>query len=492
MSSQVRVRFAPSPTGLLHVGGARTALFNWLLARRTGGRFILRIEDTDRARCTPEALASIIESLRWLGLDWDEGPEVGGDYGPYVQSERVDLYREFARRLIEAGGAYPCYCTPERLEQMRAQQQAHKQAPGYDRRCRRLTAEERADAEAAGAPHVVRFAVPEEGSTAFDDLIRGRIEFENSVLDDMVILKSDGFPTYHLANVVDDHHMQVSHVLRAEEWISSTPRHLLLYAALGWEPPRFGHLPMVLGRDRSKLSKRHGAAAVTDYREMGVLPEALVNFLALQGWAPGDDAEIMDRDELVRRFSLEGVSKAPAVFDLEKLDWLNGHYIRAASLERLADLALPHLRQAGLVSADPSPPERDYLQRVMGLVQERMKRLSEAPALTDFFFSEEVVFEPAAERKWLTRDYVPEACERLAERLEGLVPFDAASAEQVVRALSDEMGRKAAELIHPTRVALSGRTKGPGLFEMMEVLGRERTAARLRGAARRARETEAA
>jgi len=489
-AAQVRVRFPPSPTGLFHVGNARTALFNWLYARHTGGTFILRIEDTDRERCTAEALANILEGLRWLGLDWDEGPEVGGPYGPYVQSERAETYRDHARRLVEQGAGYHCYCTPERLEQMRAEQRLRKQPPGYDRRCRDLTPQQRAEREAEGTPRVVRFAIPLEEKTAFEDLIRGRIEFENARLDDMIILKSDGFPTYHLASVVDDHLMRVSHVLRGEDWISSTPRHLLLYAALGWEPPRFGHLPMVLGRDRGKLSKRHGATAVTDYRDQGYLPEALANFLALQGWAPGDDTEIMDRETLIGRFSLEAIGKAPAIFDLEKLDWINGYFIRASSLERIADLALPHLQRAGLVSAEPSAEEREYVRRVLALEQERMKRLSEAPDLMVFFFAEEVAFDPAAERKWLARDYVADVCERLAARLEGVEPFGREAAEAAVRSLAEEMGRKAPELIHPVRVALSGRTAGPGLFEMMETLGRERVVKRLRVAAGRSRQLQ--
>ena len=343
MDKPVRVRFAPSPTGYPHVGNIRTAMFNWLFARHSGGRFIVRIEDTDVTRKVKGAVKAILDSLRWLELDWDEGPEVGGSYGPYIQSERLDMYRSAAERLISQGEAYYCYCSPQRLEELRAEQVKRKQPPGYDRCCRDLSPEERAKKEAEGVTPVVRFKTPLEGQTRFNDLIYGDVVFEHSTIDDFVLLKSDGYPTYHLANVVDDHAMEISHVIRAEEWISSTPRHLLLYRALGFEPPQFIHHPMILGPDRAKLSKRHGAVSVIEYREQGYLPEAMLNFLALIGWSLDDKTEILSRKELIAHFSLERIGKTGAIFNREKLDWMNGVYIRKMSADEFFEAAQPYL-----------------------------------------------------------------------------------------------------------------------------------------------------
>ena len=344
-TANVRVRFAPSPTGGPHLGNIRTALFNWLLARATGGSFMVRIEDTDQARKVEGAVDEILAALRWLGVQWDEGPDVGGSYAPYYQSQRLGRYHAAARMLVAAGKAYPCYCTPERLRQMRDEQTRSKRNIGYDRSCRSLTPEQRAHMENGGAPSVVRFAMPEDGTTSLDDIVRGRVSFENALVDDFVLLKSDGFPTYHLANVVDDHEMEISHVLRAEEWLSSAPRHMRLYEAFGWKPPLFAHLPIILAPDRSKLSKRHGATAVTEYREMGYLPQAMVNFLALLGWSLDDRTEVFSAAELIGAFSLERVSRSPAVFDADKLTWLNGHYIRNLSHSELAHALLDFWRQ---------------------------------------------------------------------------------------------------------------------------------------------------
>jgi len=468
------VRFAPSPTGLMHVGSARTALFNWLFARRHSGRFILRIEDTDRARCKPEFIQDYLEGLRWLGLPWDEGP--------ILQSERVATYQEHAHHLLDEGKAYRCYCTPERLDEMRRAQQLRKQPSGYDRFCLGLSKQQRDAFEASAAPSVIRFAMPSEGATEFEDQIRGRIRFENSTLDDMVIIKSDGFPTYHLASVADDHLMNVTHVLRGEEWISSTPRHLLLYQAFGWSPPVFAHLPLILGKDRAKLSKRHGAASLSEYREQGYLADALVNYVALLGWSPGGDQEVLTRDEMIERFDLSAVNPAPAVFDLEKLDWMNGTYIRALSRERLSEMALPFLQRAGLVSEQAAQEEREYAGRVLALEQERMKRLSDAPQLASFFFGEGVEYDEHAVSKWLRREHVPELLRVLLERFASLQSLDRGSIEREVRGLAEKMSLKAADLIHPLRVAVTGRTEGPGLFETLEVLGRERVISRLRSA----------
>ena len=366
MPDTVRVRFPPSPTGEPHVGNIRTAIFNWLFARGLGGSFIIRIEDTDQSRKVEGAIEAILETLRWLGVDWDEGPDVGGDYGPYVQSERLDLYRRAADDLLAAGRAYECYCEPERLAELRREQGKRKERVGYDGRCRDPEARERAAAE-GGAP-VVRFVMPSEGSTSIRDLIRGDVTFENALIDDFVILKSDGFPTYHLASVVDDTAMRISHVLRAEEWLPSAPRHVLLYRALGFELPEFAHLPIILAPDRSKLSKRHGATSALEYREMGYVPQAMVNFLTLLGWSLDDRTEIFTKAELFRNFSLERVSRSGAVFSADKLAWLNGHYIRESSAEVLADALLEYWERyppAGI----PERPARDYLLRIVPLVR---------------------------------------------------------------------------------------------------------------------------
>jgi glutamyl-tRNA synthetase len=343
----VRVRYAPSPTGMPHVGNIRTALFNWVFARHHGGKFIVRIEDTDRARFVEGSEQAILHSLRWLGLDWDEGPEVGGPHAPYYQSQRLEIYQRIAHQLVEEGKAYKCFCTPEELEQMRAQQRAQGAAATmYDRRCRKLTPAEVKAREDAGLPYVIRFKMPLEGTAEYDDLIHGRTVFQNKLTDDFVMLKSDGFPTYHLANVVDDHLMEVTHVMRGDEWVSSMPRHLNLYRALGWEPPQFAHLPLLLGPDRQKLSKRHGAVEFTDFIRQGYLPEAMFNFLAICGWNPGDDREILSREEIIQLFSIERISDNPFVFDHDKLLWMNGYYLRHLPKERLVELCLPYLQEA--------------------------------------------------------------------------------------------------------------------------------------------------
>jgi len=488
-----RVRFAPSPTGIPHVGNIRTALFNWLFARHEGGSFVLRIEDTDQTRLVSEALDAILASLRWLGLGWDEGPEVGGPYGPYFQSERLERYHRAADELIAKDAAYRCYCSPERLEQVRAEQMRRKEPPRYDRRCRNLSQAERAQEEAKGITPVVRFKTPLSGRTEFDDAVRGRVAFENETLDDFVILKSDGFPTYHLANVVDDHLMEISHVLRADEWLPSTPRHLLLYAALGYAPPVFAHLPMILGPDRAKLSKRHGAVSLLEYKRQGYLPEAMFNFLGLLGWSLDDHTEIISREEFIRHFSLERIVKNPAIFDVEKLTWMNGVYIRQLPVERLAELLGERLEE-DLPPEVSRPIDRSYVARIVPLVQERMKRLDEAVALTAFFFVEgplEYAAEALLGKRPDGRPYgrfagkPEEAAQALAKaigRVEGVDDWRHDVLEGVLRPLAEELGLKAGDLFMLIRVAVTGQTATPPLFETMEVLGRERSLARLRAA----------
>ena len=392
-NEKVRVRYAPSPTGYPHVGNIRTALFNWLFARHHGGSFIVRIENTDVARTVEGAVEAILDGLRWLGMDWDEGPDIGGNYGPYVQSERLKLYQAAAKRLVEQGDAYYCYCSPERLAEMRAEQIKNKQPPGYDRRCRELSATSNLLKFTSGAKRVVRFRTPLEEQTTFTDIIRGEVTFENTKIDDFILLKSDGYPTYHLASVVDDHEMQISHVLRAEEWLSSAPRHLMLYDKLGYKPPQFAHLPMLLGSDRSKLSKRHGAVSITDYKEQGYLADAMLNFLSLLGWSLDDKTEIMTRQQIIENFSLERVNQTAAIFNREKLDWMNGVYIRNLSPDEFSRLIIPFLER-DLPPQVKRPLDVDYVNQITPLIQERVKKLDEATELTDFFFTEELVYEP--------------------------------------------------------------------------------------------------
>jgi len=478
----VRVRFAPSPTGSPHIGTIRTAVFDWLFARHEGGVFVLRIEDTDRARLVPGALEEIMRDLRWAGLQWDEGPEAGGPYGPYLQSERVEHYRSSAERLVETGHAYYCYCTPERLAELRKRQEAEGRPTGYDRRCRNLPPEEKARLQAASTPRVVRFAMPDSGTTTFHDIVRGDVTFDNALQDDFVILKSDGFPTYHLANVVDDHLMEITHVIRGEEWISSTPKHVQLYAAFGWEPPVWVHPPLILGPDRSKLGKRHGAVSFSAYIEGGYLPEAMVNYLALLGWSAGEDRDLYSIEELTQRFTLEGIINHPAIFDADKLLWMNGQYIRMAGVERLTDLVLPYLVKAGLASEHPSPDELDYLRKVVAPIQDRLKVLADAPELAEFFFREEPAYDPKAVEKWLARPEAPELLSRVADRLEALDVWSLETIERAVREAGAEVGAEGGKVIHPVRVAATGRTVGPGLFETLEVLGKHRVVTRLRKA----------
>lgn len=476
------MRFAPSPTGYPHVGNIRTALFNWLFARHNGGRFIVRIEDTDQTRKVEDALESILDSLRWLGLDWDEGPGRGGDYGPYFQSERLDTYHSYARRLLAEGHAYLCYCPPERLAEMRTEQARRKEPPRYDRRCRNLSPDERAGFESHGITPVVRFKTPLEGQTRFHDLIRGEIVFDNSTLDDFVLLKSDGFPTYHLANIVDDHLMRISHILRADEWLSSTPRHVLLYQAFKWEPPLFAHLPMILGPDKSKLSKRHGAMSVTELEGQGYFPEAVLNFLALLGWSLDDHTEILSREELVANFSLDRISKTGAVFSHEKLLWMNGVYLRQLSPDAFLQRIMP-LLESGLPEEVERPISEEYVRRIVPLIQERIATLREVAAYTDFFFLDTLQYDPALlVGKKMTPQSTPAALNVAHERLSALESFDADSLEGTLRPLAEQIGLKTGQLFGALRVAVTGRPAAPPLFQTMEVLGKEKCLRRLEAA----------
>jgi glutamyl-tRNA synthetase len=480
MTTPVRVRFAPSPTGRPHVGNIRTAMFNWLLARHTGGSFILRIEDTDVARKVKGALEAILDGLKWLGLDWDEGPGVGGDYGPYFQSQRLSLYRAAAERLVSQGDAYYCYCSPEWLEEMRDEQTRRKQPSGYDRHCRDLSREERAQREAEGITPVVRFKVPLEGQTRFRDLIFGEVVFENSTIDDFVLLKSDGYPTYHLANVVDDSAMKISHVIRAEEWISSTPRHIFLYRALGLEPPQFVHHPMILGPDRAKLSKRHGAVSILEYREQGYLPETMFNFLSLIGWSLDDKTEIMSRQELVENFFLERIGKTGAIFNHEKLYWMNGVYLRELSHEDLLRKIMPFL-ESGLPKEIKRPISKAYVSLFLPLIRERINTLAEAAKYADFFFLDKLEYDASLLMgKKMTAATTLRALKAAQEKISSLESFNHDLLEGTLRSLAEELRLKAGQLFNPLRVATTGRTAAPPLFETMVVLGKERCLKRIR------------
>jgi glutamyl-tRNA synthetase len=455
----------------------------------------LRIEDTDAARLVEGAADVVLQSLRWLGLDWDEGP--------YFQSQRLDFYREIADRLLNRELAYHCYCSPRRLESMRQEQMMRKQPPGYDRRCRYLTREQRAEMEASGITPVVRFKSPLEGQTSFNDLLRGQIVFENATLDDFVLLKSDGYPTYHLANIVDDHLMAISHVLRADEWLSSTPRHVLLYQALGWQPPQFAHLPMILGPDRSKLSKRHGATAISEYREQGYLPEAMFNFLALLGWSLDDKTELLTQEEIVKNFLLERISRTAAVFNKDKLDWMNGVYLRGLSLEEFTKRAIPFLER-DLPAEVSRPLDVGYVGQIMPLIQERAKTLAEVTDLAEFFFVDRLEYNVTLLWEGMVKEAVPElmqelpvgysgpvdigirrardALEKVLDVLQKLESFDTMSLEGALRPLAAELSLKTGVFFGLLRVAVTGRTAAPPLFQTMEVLGKERCIKRLRAA----------
>lgn len=480
--TDVRVRFAPSPTGALHIGGVRTALWDWLFARHTGGRFILRIEDTDKSREVEGGVQTIMDTLRAYGLDYDEGPDVGGPYGPYVQSERLAHYQKYAEQLVASGHAYYAYDTPEELQRFREQQQARGLPSGYNRRHRDLPDADRDRYDRERREYrVVRFAMPRAGTTTLHDYVYGEIIYENRLLEDAILLKSDGFPTYALASVVDDHLMAISHVFRGDDWIPSTPLHLLTYQALGWEPPVLVHLPNMLGPDGKKLAKRFMSVAAMDYLRDGYLREALINFLALQGWSAKEERDLYSVEELIEKFSPDGILSKSPIFDPDKLLWYNGQYIRALSLPDLAARTLPFLQRANLVGADPDAATLSYIGHVLKLEQERMKTLAEAPSLADFFLlgDDEYVFDPQVVQKRLAAPGAADRLRRVRAGFAALEVFDETSTEAVVRASAEELGVKASEIIHPVRVAVSGRATGPGLFEMLATLGKDRCLRRI-------------
>ncbi|OIO28883.1 MAG: glutamate--tRNA ligase [Candidatus Hydrogenedentes bacterium CG1_02_42_14] len=469
-------RFAPSPTGALHVGGARTALYAWAFARHNNGKFILRIEDTDRERSDMSHADEIVDALQWMGLNWDEGP--------IFQSDRKEIYREHAEKLVELGAAYRCFCSQERLEEMRKEQTGKGVPEGYDRRCRNLSIEEVELELSKKTPHVIRFKMPLDGETIFRDELRGTIAYPNTQQDDFILLKSDGFPTYHLANVIDDHLMNVTHVMRGEEWIPSTPKHVRLYESFGWEPPAFVHLPVILAPDGKKLSKRHGATSVQEYRERGFLPTALLNYLTLLGWSPGDDREIFSRDELAELFSLERVNKRSAVFDETKLRWLNGKYLMELSWDRFEPLIMPYVEKFGLKDEQLKDwgvtlDKNEWIKKTLELGKERAETVIDVIEKLRFFYEEEIEFDEESVKKHFKGDDLQGRIEVGREAIQAANPWSIEELEKEIRGRADVKGFKHPKVFHPMRVAVTGRQHAPGLFTTIFLIGRNRALKRV-------------
>ncbi|HHT9125556.1 MAG TPA: glutamate--tRNA ligase [Candidatus Brocadiia bacterium] len=477
----VRVRFAPSPTGLLHIGNARTALFNWLYAKRYKGSFILRVEDTDVARSEKRYTEQIIEDLRWLGLDWQEGPGVGGDYGPYIQSERLHLYREFSHKLLNDAKAYHCYCTPQELEERRQTARSAGKPPRYDNRCRNLSDEQRNAFEGAGRPSSIRFVVSEE-VVAFEDLVRGRCAFDMGLVGDFVIMKSDDTPSFHFAVAVDDALMKITHVIRGEDHLSNTPCHILLFRALGYDPPLFAHISLTMGPDRTLLSKRHGAASVSEYRRLGYLPEALVNYMALLGWCPGDKREKFNIEDAVKKFDVKDISKSASIFDQQKLDWLGSQYLREANLDRLTDLSIPHFKQSGLIQ---DGFDRAKIKSIVEAVRPGLSRLLQIPDEARFFFEEPTLDKKVTEL--LSSNTAERILTAMLKKLQQISGLDKSSPygdkfREIVKDIGVETSLKGKALLMPIRLALTGKERGPELFAIAPILGLEECKKRIENA----------
>jgi len=484
MNNNIRVRFAPSPTGDLHIGGVRTALFNWLFAAKNSGKFILRIEDTDEARSTEESVKVILDAMKWLEFNWDEGPENElPKYAPYYQMKRKELgiYQKYAGELVEKGLAYPCYCTPEEVEEMRKTAQANKLPPKYDGRCANLTKEQRKEKEAQGRAAVIRFKMSKDGTTVLEDLIRGRVEFDNSLLDDFVILKASGVPTYNFACVIDDHLMEISHVLRGDDHISNTPRQMHIYNALGWKAPLFAHMAMILGPDGARLSKRHGHTSVLEYRKEGYLQEALINYLALLGWSTEDSQQIFTIPELKEKFSVERCGTSPSTFDPVKLLWLNGEKIRSKNPDEVYDLFIDWLKFTNNEKIIENW-DKKLLKSAIELEHDKIKLLKDIPALVDFFFTKDVEYDEEAVKKVFekSKDTAGVVLKESVARLTDQQDFSADALEKYARDLAAEKGLGTGKVFHPIRVAISGRTQGPSLFHMMEVMGKDEVVKRIK------------
>lgn len=478
ISDHPRVRFAPSPTGYLHVGGLRTALYNFLFARNSGGKFILRIEDTDRARYVEGAVKNLIDTLKWCGLDYDEGPVKGGDYGPYTQSERLNIYKESALKLISQKNAYYCFCSPERLSKLREEQQKNNIQTKYDKHCLNLSEDEIQNNLKNNLPYVVRLNVVADQLVIIDDVIRGKVEFNSNTVDDQVLLKSDGYPTYHLAVVVDDHLMNITHVIRGEEWLPSTPKHVLLYDYFGWEKPVFAHLPLLLNPDKSKLSKRQGDVAVEDYRAKGYLKEALVNFVALLGWTAGDDQEFYYLDELIKKFSLERVNKAGAVFNVEKLNWLNAEHLRKKSETEILELLKDELGRTKYGELSYSD---DYLIKVIRAMIERVSFIKEIPEKGFYFFEEPKEYEADAVKKRWTAE-TPPILKKLMDEFSAIENPDKKSYEDALHKTAAELNVGNGKIIHGLRLSVSGVSGGPGVYDILDIIGKEKTLSRIKHA----------
>jgi glutamyl-tRNA synthetase len=461
-TQEIRVRFAPSPTGHLHIGGARTALFNWLFARHYRGTFILRIEDTDRSRSTEEYIGAIIEGMKWLKLDWDEGP--------YRQTERFDIYRSYVERLLKEGKAYRCYCTPEELEQRRQEALAQGKQLKYNGKCRNITAPMPDD------PYAIRFRMPQEGQTVVNDLIKGVVEFDNSQLEDLIIMRSDGTPTYNFVVVVDDIDMKITHIIRGDDHLNNTPKQIHIYKALQWEPPAFGHLPMILGADKTRLSKRHGATSVMAYKDMGYLPDALVNYLVRLGWSYGDH-EVFTRDELIEYFSLENIGKSAAVFNPEKLLWLNSQYIIKEDAKKLAEMVIPFLEKEGIIS-EGQRLDMEWLSKAVNSLKERVRTLVELANSLRYYILEYVEIDQKAKEKFLKPENIRYLSE-LKELLSGLSDFTAQEVEKIFHAYAEKNGLKLGSIAQPVRVAITGGTASPGLFDVLEIVGKDKVMKRL-------------
>ncbi|MEG6587017.1 glutamate--tRNA ligase [Dendrosporobacter sp. 1207_IL3150] len=479
MSEQVRVRFAPSPTGPFHIGGARSALFNWLIAQKCGGKLVLRVEDTDLERSTKESEENIKKALLWLGLNWDEGVDAGGSYGPYRQTERLDIYKQYTDKLLSEGKAYYCYCTEEELDAERQALMAEGKTPCYQGRCRNISETEKAEFIAAGRRATVRFHVPENQQIIFKDLVRDTVSFDSNGVGDFVIVKSDGIPVYNYAVVIDDSTMHITHVIRAEEHLSNTPRQVLLYEALGFKIPQFGHISLILGKDRTKMSKRHGATSVDQYRKLGYLPEAIVNFLALLGWAPNSEQEIFTLDELINEFSMDRVAKNPAVFDIDKLNWINSHYMKKLSPAQVTELALPHLVEAGYIQETMSQEEKDNLIQFVGTIQEHLSYAAQVVDHVDVYFNDNVEFENDEAKQVLQDAEIPQVMNSFMNKLSELEELSANAVQSILKSITKELKVGGKKVYMPVRVAITGKMHGPDLGQFITIIGKERTLSRL-------------
>lgn len=479
MNKQVRVRFAPSPTGPFHIGGARSALFNWLIARQTGGKLILRIEDTDIERSSKESEENIKAALLWLGLDWDEGIDVGGEYGPYRQTERLGIYSRYTEQLIAKGRAYLCYCSEEALEEERQQLIEKGETPRYSGKCRHLTAEEKTAYDIEGRKPVVRFRVPEGTTITFCDAVREQVSFDSDGIGDYVIVKSDGIPVYNYAVVIDDATMHITHVVRGEEHLSNTPRQILLYEALEITPPEFAHISLILGEDRTKMSKRHGATAIDQYKAKGYLPAGLINFLALLGWSPPGEQEFFTLDELIKHFSLDRVAKNPAVFDTDKLNWINSHYLKQLPTARLTDMAIPHLLEAGYITESDIQERRVWIEEIVETVKDYLSYTAQISEHVDVFFNDSPEFENAEVVELLKAEEIPQVMDTFKEKVLAAPVLDAPTAQAILKAITKELKLGGKKVYMPIRIALTGKAHGPDLDRLIAILGKSRTIQRM-------------